>query len=74
MSCPISSIPNPLNPAEILLFYLTEGGNVGIDRHNYKTEYAFAKFNDNGVPDVDHIVNPGSFTALTFGGLVLKPI
>ncbi|OCL06352.1 hypothetical protein AOQ84DRAFT_378684 [Glonium stellatum] len=70
MSCPLSSIANPLNPSEILLFYLIEQGTVGLERHNFEDKYKATKFSDNGVPDVDFIANPASFSALTFNGLM----
>ena len=71
MSCPITSVINPLNPAEILLFYLDDKGTTGLERHSFQNnQYNPTKFADNGVADVDVIANPGAFSALTSGGLV----
>ena len=62
----MSSVINPLNSNEILLFYLSNKGTTGLERHNFQdNQHNPTKFADKSVAD-----DSGAFSALTSGGLV----
>lgn len=74
MSCPLTSIVNPLNEKEIFLFYLTENKGTGLEIYNYtkREKVGLTAFKDNITtpPEDDLIANPGSFSSLLANGLV----
>ena len=72
MSCPLSSIVNPQNPNQVLLFYLSGNQSPGLELHDVAQDKTTATaFTDNLSAPVDSkIVNPGSFSALNSNHLV----
>ncbi|KAK0667209.1 hypothetical protein QBC41DRAFT_374864 [Cercophora samala] len=66
MSCPLSSLVNPLNPKQVLLFYLSGNQSPALELQDVGADKTTATaFADNLSAPVDSkIVNPGSFSAL----------
>jgi hypothetical protein len=68
---PLSSIVNPLDPKQVLLFYVTEKGRTGLEKHSFEHEEPnVIAFADNGVSSGDIVAHPSSFSALKYNGLV----
>ncbi|KAL7939902.1 hypothetical protein V8C35DRAFT_18607 [Trichoderma chlorosporum] len=77
MTCPITSIPNPLNPKELYLFFLTGKGKFtpGLEIHNYANDaHAVTNFQDNGitapVAGTNTIINPGAYTSVVWNSML----
>jgi hypothetical protein len=72
MSVPQTSIINPLDPSEVLLFYLNGKGNVALHRHSVANgKYNAITFDDYGVPTgPEFVASPSSLTALTINNMV----
>ena len=67
MASQVTSVINPGLASEILLFHLTENGNLALER---RAESQFeASFEDNGTIK-GPIANPGSIAAVARRGLV----
>lgn len=66
MSCPLSSLVNPLDKEQVLLYYLSSNQTPALELHHVGAEKTTATaFADNLSAPVDSkIVNPGSFSAL----------
>ncbi|KAK4648393.1 uncharacterized protein QC761_109625 [Podospora bellae-mahoneyi] len=66
MSCPLSSLVNPLDNEQVLLYYLSSNQTLALELHHVGAEKTTATaFADNISAPVDsNIVNPGSFNAL----------
>jgi hypothetical protein len=72
MSAPQTSLINPLDPSEVLIFYLNGKGNVALHRHSFTNgKYNATTFDDYGVPtSPDFAASPSSLTALTTNDMV----
>lgn len=66
MSCPLSSLVNPLDKEQVLLYCLSSNQTPALELHHVGAEKTTATaFADNLSAPVDSkIVNPGSFSAL----------
>jgi hypothetical protein len=72
MSCPLTSVVNPQNPDQVMVFYLSGNQSPGLELHDVgASTTTVTAFTDNLSGPVDSkIVNPGSFSALNCNGLV----
>ncbi|KAH7146128.1 hypothetical protein EDB81DRAFT_759423 [Dactylonectria macrodidyma] len=74
MSCPLTSIVNPLNEKEIYFFYLTQNKGTGLEiyGHPRPDKVVVTEFQGNikTPPEDDLIVNPGSFSSLVTNGVL----
>jgi hypothetical protein len=72
MSCPLTSVVNPQNPDQVMVFYLSGNQSPGLELHDVGASTTnVTKFGDNLSGPVDSkIVNPGSFSALNCNGLL----
>ncbi|KAI0391888.1 hypothetical protein F5Y17DRAFT_385093 [Xylariaceae sp. FL0594] len=77
MTCPITSIPNPLNPQELYLFFLAGKGKYtpGLEIHSYASgSHAVTGFVDHGITapaaGTNSILNLGAFTSVVWNSML----